>query len=128
MSNTTSLIPGKSHFITLQQAIDMTTLYRKQKEEILQPEYRGKNILANCETFNREAIDYLLAEKECAGIRIYYGMDAELKVHAIMVGVNAANEDLLPDFTEAPGDEGYKITEDGQRCPDDCPPSSALNP
>lgn len=125
MSNT--LIPGKTHFIPLQQAIDMTTLYRKQKEPILLPEYRDKNILANCETFNREAIDYLLAEKDCAGIRIYFGMDAEMKVHAILVAVNAANEDLLPALTSAPGDEGYKVVEDGQRCPDDCPPASVLN-
>lgn len=128
MSNTKSLIPGKSHFISLQQGIDMTTLYRKEKESILLPEFRDKKILANCETFNREAIDYLLAEKDCAGIRIYYGMDPELKVHAILVGVNSANEDLLPALTRAADEEGNQLVEDSQRCPDDCPPDSPLNP
>ena len=127
MSNTNSLIPGKSHFISLQQAIDMTRLYRKEKGNILEPDYRGKNILANCETFNREALDYLLAEKGCAGIRIYYGMDAELKVHAILVGVNELNEDMLPPLSAKLGEEGDQIAEDSQRCPDECPPDSPLN-
>ena len=78
-----------SQFISLQQAIKMTTLFRKEKENVIAPEHKGQNILAICETFNRDVLDALLAKQGCESIRIYYGMDDELKVHAIAVAVNA---------------------------------------
>jgi hypothetical protein len=125
------LIPGKSHFIPLEQAVKMTKLYRADRENILKPELQGKQILPICETFNREAFDYLLKEEGCVGLRFYYGMDDEMKVHIIAVGVNDKNEDMLPkagtaNKTEEDGDDDG-IVENGQRCPDDCPPPSPLN-
>ena len=131
MPKPTSLLPGVNHFISLNQAVAMTTLYRSEKENILIPEDRDKGILPICETFDRGAFDYLLAEEGCMGIRLYYSMDDQLKVHIITVGVNADGEDMLPSATTiaslAPtgGDNG--IVEEGQRCPDDCPPDSPLN-
>jgi hypothetical protein len=110
-----------SQLISLEQAIDMTTLYRAEKENILAEEYRGQNILARCETFDKSQFEDLLKQDGCTGVRIYYGMDTNLKVHAIIVGVDDSDTDLLPSGEEF-------IIEDGVRCPEDCPPSSDLNP
>lgn len=120
-----------SQFISLQQAVDMTTLYRQEKENILSTSYKGQNILCRCETFNRGVFDALLAKQGCEAIRIYYGMDSSLKVHAIVVAVNGNNEDILPAGSEVlsvEDDAGDDIGENAQRCPDDCPPPSPLNP
>jgi hypothetical protein len=116
-----------SKLIPLQQAVDMTTLYRKEKEKILAPDYKGMNILAICETFSRADIEYLLAEPDCRQLRVYYGMDADLKVHAIIVGVNSKDEDILPAQQAKTTDGDAGIIEEGTRCPDICPPGSALN-
>lgn len=126
MSQTNSLPPANAHFISLNQAIDMTTLYRADKEVILATDYQNQNILPNSETFNRNAFDTLLAKEGCAGLRIYYGMDENLKLHAIIVAVNAANEDILPALASVIVNE-EDIVEEGQRCPDLCPPPSPLN-
>lgn len=125
-STKTIPVPG-SHFIPLQKAVEMTTLYRQHNENILAPEYRKQNILPRSETFNRHAIEKLLAETNCAGIRIYYGMDASLKIHAILVAVNDSNEDILPAQSNQPQSAGTVILEEGQRCPDICPEKSPLN-
>ena len=109
-------VPG-SHFIPLQQAAEMTTLFRQQNESILAPEYRKQNILPHSETFNRDAFEKLLAETGCAGIRIYYGMDEKLKVHAILVGVNDSNEDILTPQSNQPQSTAPVIAEERQRCP-----------
>lgn len=128
MSNAASLLQGVSHFIPLSQAIEMTTLYRQEKEKILVPDMRDKNILPICETFNREAYDALLAEADCVGVRLYLGMGADLQIRIIAVGVNAKNEDILPSGVGViPAADPVVIVEDGQRCPDDCPPPSPLN-
>jgi hypothetical protein len=128
-------LTNTNHFISLAQAVKMTTTYREQLNEILKPEYQDKNILARSETFDRAPFDTVLAQPGCAGLRIYYGMDSELKVHAIVVGVNESNEDMLNPIsalsekatapTEEPQDP---IIEQGMRCPEECPEPSPLNP
>lgn len=116
-----------SQFISLEKAVAMTTLYRKEKEQILAPDYREKNILARCETFERYVFDTILSNPECKSIRVYYGMDDELKVHAIVVGVNEKGEDILPAEGMNSGEESG-IGEEAKRCPVDCPPPSPINP
>jgi hypothetical protein len=115
-----------SQFISLKQAVDMTTLYRQQKEKILASGL-DKNILARCETFDRDIFDALLSKPGCSAIRIYYGMDSTLKVHAVVVAVDGSDKDILPD-TATLNDVGTDIGEESRRCPDDCPPPSELNP
>ncbi|XVJ66821.1 MAG: hypothetical protein HEQ40_11905 [Lacibacter sp.] len=118
-----------NHFISLQEAIEMTQLYRTERDAILKPEYQDQNILAKSESFDRASFEVLLNKEGCAGIRIYYGMSADLKVHAIIVAIDANGNDLLPAqagtlLTEA----GEDILERGIRCPDLCPGVSPLNP
>lgn len=109
-----------NHRISLGTAIDLTRRYRDNR-----PEH-----LPICETFESEAILSLLSETGCSYLRIYYGMDENKDVHAILVGADEQNADLLP---AAEGEtnqevvEGNEILEDGYRCPRNCPPTSKLN-
>jgi hypothetical protein len=119
-----------NHFISLQTGIDMTTLYRQEKENILATAYKNQNILPISETFDRAAIDTLLAETGCAAVRIYYGMSEDLLIHAIIVGVDENNEDILPSEANVLSNSvetDESILEQGVRCPEDCAPPSPLN-
>jgi hypothetical protein len=113
-----------AHAISLDDAAAMTALYRANRETILATGYRGNNVLAICETYSRDAFDAVLSQTGCAKVRIYYGMDENYRVHAIVVGVNGDDEDMLPSQSTQPVDE---LIEAGNRCPDLCPPASALN-
>ncbi|HYM94354.1 MAG TPA: hypothetical protein VET23_09470 [Chitinophagaceae bacterium] len=119
-----------SQFISLQTAIEMTSLYRSQCENILKPEFQNRGILALSEAFDRAVFDAVLAEDGCEGLRIYYGMSEDLKIHAIIVGTDANGNDILPSSGAAANSiedgDGY-IIENGNRCPDICPDTSPLN-
>ena len=117
-----------NHLISLDEAIDMTSLYRREMNTILATQYQGQNILPVCETFDKAAFDSLLAETGCTAVRIYYGMSDDLKVHAVIVGVNSNNEDILPSSVSMlTREDDPLVLEEATRCPDDCPPSSSLN-
>lgn len=126
------------HFISLEKAKTMTALYRREKDNVVANEHRGKGTLSLSETFDAECFRAVLSKPECTGIRIYYGMDDLLKVHAIVVGVNSNNEDILPlmqntastidtTITVSTDDDDTGIIEEGISCPPGCPPPSALN-
>lgn len=130
MSSTTSLPPANAHFISIQTAATMTASYRSNRETILASIYKNQDILPLSETFNRDLFDELLSKTGCEGIRIYYGMDEYLKVHAIIVAVDEDNNDILPQPTNGEEEEEEEedfIGEEGQRCPNLCPPTSSLN-
>jgi hypothetical protein len=111
-----------NHFISLDEAIIMTSRYRDEKENITNPDNRGQNILCFSETFSKGAIQALLETDDCHAIRVYYGMDEGLKVHTLLVAVDSADKDILPDSQT----QDAKIVEVGRRCPDYCPPPSSL--
>ncbi len=111
---------SSQHAISLNQAAAMTQLFRDNKEQILGPPYQGKNILVICETFNRDIFDEILATTGCSGIRIYYGMNDDLTVHAVLVATDNNSADILPAA-------GGTIGEVGIPCPPVCPPPSRLN-
>jgi len=113
----------------------MTRRYRDNKTLILKPEYPA-DLLALCETFNKDAVVALGSIPGAAGIRIYYGMDENLLCHAILVAVDNKGADILPPAdTEstmagpaiAEDDGNGDILEDSIRCPTICPPGSPLN-
>lgn len=115
-----------NHFISLPEAQGMTKRFRDNKEAVLEASLRHQNILPICETFDKEAFVILLNKPGCVGIRIYYGMDEDLKVHAVIVASDENGNDIL---TQGPVmlTEENDIIERGNRCPDLCPPSSPLN-
>ena len=125
--NNTTLPVANGHNITLQQAIEMTKRYRQQIATANNSTLAASPAFAFSETFNRAPFDALLAKPSVAGIRVYYGMDESLKVHAIFVGVNERNEDLITSSAQSSVTEDIIIIETGQRCPDICPPASQLN-
>ena len=118
-----------NHFISLSSAITMTSRFRANRENVLDSFYRGQNILALSETFDRSAFDTLLAKSGCTGLRIYYGMGEDLKIHAIIVAVNENNEDMIPEnsLNNNEDDDDDDIVDSANRCPELCPPSSPLN-
>ncbi len=126
MSVTTSLPGPNDHFISLSKAVDMTTDYRANKESILATTYQNQDILPLSETFHRNALDTLLAQEGCEGIRVYPGMDENLKIHMLMVGVTEDNEDIIPE-TNLTENEFTSIIEEAHRCPPLCAPASPLN-
>ena len=124
MKSSNHPLPEHSHAISLEKAKSMTAMYRANREIILSAPNQGRDILPLSETFSREAFDHLLATPRCAGIRIYYGMDADLKMHAVIVAVDETNTDLLADSggqdAMSSSDEPV-IIDEGQRCPPICP-------
>jgi len=115
-----------NHFISLQEAIDMTSLYRTEKENILKPEYQNQGILPLSEAFDRSPFDIVLGKRGCMGLRIYYGMSEDLRIHAIIVGTDESGNDMLSAGQREP-EEDDDIIEKGSRCPDICPSGSPLN-
>jgi hypothetical protein len=110
--------PTNNHEISLQTAIDMTTLYRTNRPAEF----------PICETFEKDAVIKLLATEGCASVRIYYGMKEEGNVDAILVAADSQGADILPQTTNTTEEtDDPVILEDGFRCPDYCPPSSPLN-
>ncbi|WP_276504439.1 hypothetical protein [Terrimonas pollutisoli] len=118
-----------NHFISVPEAAAMTSRYRNQKETILKSEYQGQNILCQSETFDRLAFDTVLGKTGCQALRIYYGMAEDLKIHAIIVGVDGQNADILPgaNATSTLTEDDDAVFDRGIRCPDLCPDSSPLN-
>ncbi|MGC4038369.1 MAG: hypothetical protein QM764_20565 [Chitinophagaceae bacterium] len=109
-----------NHFISLEDAKTMTSLYLTKKEDILDPAYRGQDILFNSETFDRDAFDVILGRTGAKGIRIYLGMDPSYQVRAIAVATDNSGHDILP-AAGTPASAGY-IVEVGVKCPPQCPP------
>lgn len=119
---------SQTHFISLDTAVAMTARFRANRNNVLKPEYHNSDIVANCETFSKSAVETLLQQTGCTGFRIYYGMDEDLKIHAILVGVNSNDADILPlQGGLVAEDPDGTILEEGQRCPPYCPPTSPLN-
>lgn len=131
------LLPQANHRISLEKARAMKERYQTHKKIILKKDYEDKKIMIDCETFNRDAFDSILAQEGCVGVRIYLAMDDALSLRAIIVGVNDKNQDILPSegstgtvVTNAGSDvttgtSGY-IAEDGVICPPECPTPPSL--
>jgi hypothetical protein len=122
---------SENNRIPFSDAIEMTKRFRDNREEILDIDQRGKDILALNETFDKADIEQLMQQQDCTAFRIYYGMDTNLKVHAILVGVDNNGADILPEAVYN-GQAGTvtntgELLEDAIRCPTVCPPASPLN-
>lgn len=117
-----------NHFISLAEAIDLTSRYRAQSDTVLQPAYQGQGLLPLSESFDRSAVDALLAQAGCAGLRIYGGMNEQLEVHAVLVAYDGNGADILPSTSAASlTTEEDVILENSLRCPPTCPIESLLN-
>lgn len=107
------------HAISLQTAIDMTTLYRANRPAAF----------PICETFEKASVIALLSQTDARYLRIYYGMKPSGEVDAILVAADENEADILPTESSKATEVSNEtlILEDGFRCPQYCPPSSPLN-
>ena len=108
-----------ANFIPLSQAVEMTTRFRTNKDNVVALSFSGQDILANSDTFDVQSIKELLNKPNCTAVRLYYGMDETLKIKPILVAVNGSDEDIIE------GDQ--TAIDDTIRCPPICPLSSPLN-
>ena len=115
---------SSSGFISLAKAKEMTTRYRQNRNSVISPTYAGQDLIPICDKFDRNVFDKLLSKPNCTAIRLYYGMDASLKIHPIVVAVNEKDEDILSGDSNLEADD---IGDDSLRCPPYCPPPSPLN-
>ena len=125
------------NLISLEKAKPFVAKFKDNKKKIVKDEYKDKDLLPVCETFGRAAFDKVLAIPQCVGVRVYFGMNDDMKMNIVIVGVDAENKDILTWPTETiaeatmmtkTSDDENPIIEDGLRCPTDCPPPSDLNP
>jgi hypothetical protein len=99
---------NENHEISLNDAADLTQRFRDNLPVI-------DNTIA--EYFSKSALENLLNQQNCVGIRVYYGIDSDMKKHLVIVGVNSDGNDLYE------GD----LMELGRECPPYCPDTNPLN-
>jgi hypothetical protein len=97
----------EDHNIGLQAAANMTRRYRESIE-------KGNKIAGY---FGEDAIEAILAQDGCIGIRYYYGINDEGQKVLILVGVKANADDIY---------EG-RIMEMSWPCPHCCSTANPLN-
>jgi hypothetical protein len=95
----------RNHRITLRTAQQLITRYR-----VFASEQGG--------AFSRQAVERLLDQKGCTGLRIYYGMHDDGSPAPVLVGVDPKGNDLSQGI----------ILEEHLPCPPFCAVRSALLP
>ena len=98
---------SEDHDISLADAAVMTKLYRQSLPE------------GSCKGgfFGRDAIESLLAQDDCVGIRYYHGIDSKGEPVIILVGVDENEDDLI---------DG-QLLEFAIPCPNQCGAGNVLN-
>jgi hypothetical protein len=96
---------NEEHDISLNDAVRFTATYREEK---------GGEFLGSY--FGKEAIEKILNQQDCVGIRIYNAIDNSNKLTFVLVGVTADNNDMT----------GGKLAQFGVGCPPNCAPDSPL--
>ncbi len=102
-----SFTGSENHSINLEDAAKMTENYRNALV--------GGTTLGGY--FGRDAIQGILAQNNCVGIRIYYALDENGVEQFVVVGVKEDGDDLY---------DG-EIAQHALLCPPYCPQSSPLN-
>lgn len=102
-----SFTGNEDHSITLSEAAHLTKNYRDSVST-------GSTI---AHYFGKDAINAILAQEECVGIRIYYGLKDNGEKQLVICGVKANKDDLY---------QG-ELAERSVPCPADCSTSNPLN-
>ena len=96
----------ESHDISLNDASEMTAEYRRQNPNGIKGAF-----------FGRDAIEAILAQTACVGIRYYYGLDAAGEQKLILVGADKFENDLHTGL----------LAEFAEPCPNQCSQDNPLN-
>jgi len=98
---------SEDHSISLPAAAELTANFRNANPP-------GSTI---AHFFGADAINAILAQPGCVGIRIYYGQDAAGEQKLVLVGADAAENDLYTG----------QLAQHGRRCPPICSATNPLN-
>jgi hypothetical protein len=101
-----SFTGNENHDIPLATAAEWTKNYRNANPNATKAHF-----------FGREAIEAILAQESCVGIRIYYALDDTGEKHLILVGADANENDLYLG----------KLAERSKPCPSMCGIANPLN-
>ena len=104
-----SFTGNEVHDISFEDAADLTERYRNQMSET---DLKGG-------FFGAEAIQALLDQDGCVGIRFYYGLDANDIQVLVLVGADRDENDLI-------GDD-FLAMDQSIPCPDNCGEANILN-
>jgi hypothetical protein len=96
-----------NHFITLSVAATLTKNYRDSVTT-------GSTIALH---FSKSAVQSILNQSNCTGIRMYYAIDETSKKQLVLVGVDAAGNDLFQGL----------LADRATLCPTFCSTSNPLN-
>jgi hypothetical protein len=91
--------------ISLNTASAMTKQYRNENPNTTRAHFFGKDI-----------INRLLAQENCVGIRMYYGISENGSKELVLVGVDADENDILD-----------LVADISSPCPPTCSPNNILN-
>lgn len=91
--------------ITLATGSAMTAEYRRQNSGQTKGHFFGRDIL-----------EALLAQDDCMGIRIYYGLDPDGVKELVLVGANSNEDDILD-----------LVADLSRPCPNHCGVGNPLN-
>ena len=113
--------PGsEKHEISLEEA---KLHIKRHKKNPIHPKHHGGS-------FDRAAIEKILAQPGCARLRIYHGRDVKGNPNLVLVGVDAAGKDMLPSkkgtAKSSKGANQASIMEKTQPCPPFCDATSEL--
>lgn len=98
----------ENHSISIEDAAELTKNHRNASE----------SGTIRAEFFGREALESILDQEGCVGIRCYYGKKEDGTPALVLVGADANEEDML---------EEDKIAQAGNPCPPNCASANALN-
>ena len=98
---------SENHDIGMEEAAALTARYRARMQA---NEKQGG-------FFGRDAIEAILAQARCVGIRYYYGLDSENQRVLVLVGVDENENDLIQ------GD----LAQAALPCPPRCSENNSLN-
>jgi hypothetical protein len=97
---------SQNHSITLEEASELTANFRSANPNAVK-----------CHYFGKDAIQAILNQTACVGIRIYYGQDSNGNKQPVIVGVDEACNDLYQGL----------LAERGTPCPSNCSTTNPLN-
>lgn len=93
------------HWIDLDSATQLTANWRKKNPKA-----------PKAMRFTRAALDRILKQDGCKGVRIYYAMKADGAWTLVLVGTDAKGRDLV----------NGEVAEEASPCPPDCDERSPL--
>ena len=134
-----NLDSARPHVIPIQRAIAYTADYQATLESFGRkcPGLKDSLQFGKAESFNRDALNLLLIQKDsagrlAAGVRIYYGLDKKGLVKLVLVPYDVNGNDIIKELIVGekpqPGPSAAAVTdpvtgqtvEEGQRCPTAC--------